>query len=528
MGFELERTTPENVGIMSASITNLIETAKSRNIDLHSLMVIRHGKLAAECYWSPYDAKSENHLYSFSKSFTSAAVGFAVAEGLLSYDDRLCDLFPRYIDADADERIYSVTIEHLLTMTSGAFMVNEATVNFQSDWVRYFLNAPLASFPGEKFNYNSINTYMLSAVIRKVTGMGLVEYLTPRLFEPLGMKDYYWEKCPMGRECGGWGFHVKTEDMAKFGLLLLNDGVLDGKRILPEGWVKLASSNHADNTADKKYNGHPDVIAGYGYQFWVNRDARGFRADGMLGQYALVLPELDSVIVTTAGQMEQLEVLDLIWEKLIPEIGLIPDGSETDTDYDELRSRSELLCTLDTFESAVPDKVRECDGVVYSVEPNRQSFIPFMCRYTKRRQLSGIKDISFSFSGDYSLSWTECGETNTVPLIFDGAFHACSVRFFDAVMPCAVYPRFITDGDKPVLDVVLTLTDYPHSGHITVLFDDDCLRVTFNEIPSFADTARFCGELVSVIRSMAQPLSGIAEKLVSATLNAYAPEENPN
>ena len=524
MAYSLERVTPESVGIMSATILNTIEKAKALGIDLHSLMVLRHGKVCFEGYWKPYDENSKNHLYSFSKSFTSAAVGFAVDEGLLSYDDRVCEFFPRYIDSSADQRVYSITIEHLLTMTSGAYLVNEATVNFQSDWVRYFLNTTLASFPGEKFNYNSINTYMLSAILRKVTGMGLIEYLTPRLLEPLGIEGAYWEKCPMGRECGGWGFHIETEDMAKFGQLLLNDGKLGDKRILPEGWVKLAGSYHTDNTTDKKYNGHPDVIAGYGYQFWVNRDGRSFRADGMLGQYALVLPELDAVIVTTAGQMEQLMVLDLIWDELIPEIGMIPKNSPSGEDYDELMYRRQNLCIIDPVSSSVPEEVRAFSGVEYLAESNRQSFIPFMCRYTKLKQLTGVSSFNFDFTGDYSLSWTECGETNTIPLVFDGDFHSAVISFFGNETPVSVYSRFIEDAEKPTMEIIMTLVNFPHSSHLTVSFADGLVAVTFNELPSFADTAKFCGDLVSIFRNISSPISKIADKIASTTIIAAAKE----
>ena len=290
-----EAVAPEQLGITSASLINLIETAAARDLCLHSLMVIRHGKVAAQMWWKPYSPEKPHHLYSFSKSITCTAVGFAISEGLLSLDDRVVKFYPRRVENLLDKRVYSMTIEHLLTMTSGAFIANEAMMNIHIDWAEWFLNSPLTYFPGEKFIYNSLNTYMLSNIIRRVTGMGLVDYLTPRLFEPLGIKRPQWYTCPMGIECGGWGLELTTEDMAKFTLLYLNDGVWNGKRILPEGWARLVGEKHADSSTDAKFAYRPDSTAGYGYQFWINRDGKSYRADGMYAQYGLVLPEKDAV-----------------------------------------------------------------------------------------------------------------------------------------------------------------------------------------------------------------------------------------
>lgn len=518
MTYRLERTCPESVGIMSASILNCIDTAEAKNLELHSLLIVRHGKLAAELYWKPYSDSSQNHVYSFSKSLVSAAVGFAVDEGLLSYGDRLCDFFPRHIEASADERIFSVTIEHLLTMTSGAFIVNEATVTLMQDWAAYFLNKPLSSFPGEKFNYNSVNTYMLSAVLRKITGMGLVEYLTPRLFEPLGIEGAYWDKCPMGRDCGGWGLHIKSEDMAKFGQLLLDGGKLNGKQLLPADWVARATMAHCDNTTDKKYDGHPDVITGYGYHFWVNRDSKSFRADGMLGQYAVVLPELDCVIVTTGGHMEQLEILDLLWEHLIPEIGMIPDASVPGQDYKELQERADRLSIAELMPSVIPEEAREYSGIKYVFPHNRQSLFPFMSRYSHLKEISGVDDMSFDLQHDYSLTWTECGCTNTIALGFFGEYTLCEVSFFGANIPIAVYPRWLENEACPTLEVLLCPLDIPHSSRLTISFSPGQITVTFNELPSFEDSVRFFGDMFSFMRSLSPKLSKIAGRIAEATI----------
>lgn len=521
MSYTLQRTFPEALGISSESIIDFICTAKDRSLAMHSLMILRHGEVAAELYWSPYSAKSQNHVYSFSKSFVSAAIGLAVDEGLLSYDDRLCSFFPRYIESDADERIHSVTIEHLLTMTSGMVGFNEITSLTSSDWVRTFLNSRLASFPGEKFNYNSLNTYMLTAVLRKVTGIGLVEYLTPRLFEPLGITGVYSDKCPMGRDIGGWGLHVKTEDMAKFGQLLLNRGNLRGRQILPIDWCEKSRLSHADTLSDPKFPDNPDVKSGYGYQLWINRDKTSFRADGMLGQFALILPELDCVIVSTAGNMDEYAVLDLIWEKIVPAIGAIPDNSPQGDSYIQLSELSGSLSIVSTEISIVPFLMQNVNDKTYTMPPNRQSVYPFMLRYPKRHILSGIENFKFNFGKTCSLTWTECEQTNTVPLIFDGHFHDTEITFFESAVSCSVYSKIKEiSGTVYELEVLMSFTDIPHSSHLFFTFNDSNLSVRFDELPNYTDMASFAGGLFSSGRNFSPYISKALSRIADVSLTA--------
>ena len=523
MSFTLERTTPENVGLSSEAVIDFIDTAKERGIAMHSLMVLRHGKVAAELYWKPYGEHTKNHVYSFSKSLTSAAIGFAVEEGLLSYEDRLCSFFPRYLESEADEKMHSVTIEHLLTMTSGMVSVNEISAALKNDWVRFFLNSHLAYFPGEKFYYNSINSYMLAAVLRKVSGMGLIEYLTPRLLEPLGITDIYSDKCPMGRDVGGWGIHIRTEDMAKFGQLLLQGGKLNDKQILPTEWMEKATCSHTDTSTDTKFPDHDDVRSGYGYQIWINRDKTSFRADGMLGQFALVLPELDSVVVSTAGNMDEYAVLDLIWEKIVPAIGAIPDESAEDDFSAELKRRSSKLSIIDTEPTILSFLTYKFNDTVYNLPPNRQSIFPFMLRYSKLAVLSGIESFRFNFGEESSMTWVECDTETTLPLFFDGEFHDTVIPFFGADVPCSVYSA-ITEPSPLVysLEVLITFTETPHSRHLFFTFNGDTLNVRFNELPNYEDFAKFAGDLIASMRTLSPHISKMVGKIAEVSLTAKA------
>ncbi len=523
MSLTFERTSPESVGIDSSAIVDFINTAAERGIAMHSLMILRHGKKAVELYWKPYSSHSQNHVYSFGKTITSMAIGLAVDEGLLSYDDRLCSFFPRYIGSEVDERMHSVTIEHLLTMTSGMVIANEISAAFKNDWVRFFLNSRLSFFPGEKFSYNSLNSYMLAAVLRKVSGVGLIEYLTPRLFEPLGITGIYSDKCPMGRDLGGWGIHIRTEDMARLGQLLLQKGNFDGRQLLPIEWFERATCSHTDTCSDTKFPDHVDVQSGYGYQIWINHDKTSFRADGMLGQFALVLPELDCVIVSTAGNMDEYPVLDLLWEKLVPAVGVLPDNSDVGKSFDELLQKSNSLSIAATRSAVLSLLTCKFNDIVYALPQNRQSVFPFFVRYTKRRLLTGIESFRFLFGSSSSMTWVECNTEITVPLIFDGEFHDTSIDFFGTPIPCSVYAT-ITEYTQSAfsLELLLTFTDTPHSRRLFFTFGDDSLKVRFNELPDYADFAGFVGDHISFIRSISPYLSKTAGKIAEVSLTAKA------
>jgi CubicO group peptidase (beta-lactamase class C family) len=473
-------------------------------------------------WWKPYAADIPHHMYSLSKSVTSMAVGFAVSEGLISYDDSITKFFQRQIRSTADKRIYSVTIKHLLTMTSGAYIANEATTVLRSDWVSYFLNSQLSFIPGKRFNYNSINTYILAAIVIKVTGMPLMEYLTPRLFEPLAISDIFWSKCPLGRECGGWGLHLKTEDTAKLAQLLLDDGVWEGKQILPLDWVSTATANLADCSADTKYDDHPDVNSGYGMQFWRNRDGKSFRMDGMLGQYGLVLPQYDMVIATTAGHLNQLEVLDLFWEVLIPHIDAQPLS-----DYEIMQSKIAALSLKKFNESSNPSQSRRISGRQFDMPLNTISFLPFASRYLHGINMPGIAYVKFNLEDETpTLTWKEGKEENTVPLPFGGGFEMCSVTIFGTVTPAAVSAKWL-EGTDNTLVVVLRDMYTPHARHIIFEFKGNSVECTFDEYPSFAESAKFLLDLLSAMRHFAEPAARIAGKIAAQVVVGKWEETTP-
>ena len=314
---------------LDKAVQKYLAAAKDKEQDLHSLMIVQHGKVLS-ANWMSEGREDEPHiLNSISKTFTSTAVGFAIAEGKLNLDDKVISFFPDKLPAEVSDNLKEMTVRHLLTMNCGhdTDPTRDVRGKTDTDWVKEFLAWPVEHKPGTFFCYNSVGTYMLSAIVQKVTGEKIVDYLWPRLFRPLGIVNVRWEESPQGINTGGWGLYLKTEDLAKMGLLLLQDGKWQGKQILPEGWVKEASAAQVPSLPAgvrpewleklKMTPKNSDWLQGYGYQMWRCRH-NAFRADGANGQYILVLPEKDAVIVVTAHLQDMQAELNLIWKYLLP------------------------------------------------------------------------------------------------------------------------------------------------------------------------------------------------------------------
>ena len=322
----LPRSTPEAEGISSAAIQQYIEKIDPKKHELHSYMLIRHGKVISEAWWKPYAADKVHSMYSVSKSWTSTAIGFAVAEKRLSVQDKVISFFPEYADLKDKPFIQDLRVQDLLTMSVGHDKEPlRSVIVMQPDWIRGFLNYPIVAKPGTKFLYNTLATYMLSAIIQKVTGETTLAYLKPRLLDPLHISGIDWEADQKGINVGGWGIRVKTEDMAKLGLLYLNQGKFEGKQVLPAAWVAEAtkvqimqdSGKTPEERAQMFYNGWTDWLQGYGYQFWRGRH-NSFRGDGAFGQTILMMPDQDAVLIITSESQDLQDEMNQAWDNLLP------------------------------------------------------------------------------------------------------------------------------------------------------------------------------------------------------------------
>lgn len=312
---QLLRQTPESQGISSIAILNFIETIEANIQELHSFMLLRHGTVIAEGWWSPYGPTHPHMLFSLSKSFTSTAVGLAVAEGRLSIDDRVQSFFPERSPVQPSKNQAEMRVRDLLSMVTGH--AKDSTDRIiqaaDGDWVKAFLLLPVENQPGTHFVYNTGATYVLSAIVQKLTGEKILDYLEPRLFAPLGIKGATWETSPQGINMGGWGLKIKTEDIARFGQLYLQKGQWNGKQIVPSEWVSAASSTQVSNGSKPE----SDWEQGYGFQFWRCRYA-AYRGDGAFGQYCVVMPDQDAVLAITSGLGDMQPPLDIVWKTLLP------------------------------------------------------------------------------------------------------------------------------------------------------------------------------------------------------------------
>lgn len=326
----LPRSSPERQGISSSSLLAFVEAADQEIDAMHSFILVRHGQIVAEGWWTPFNAETPHVLYSLSKSFTSTAVGLAIAEGKFSLDDEVVKFFPEDAPAEPSATLRAMRVRDLLRMNTGhqteAQFFRDEPGKTDLTWTKKFFAHPVPFKPGTHFLYNSPATYMLSAIVQKTTGQTVLDYLRPRLFEPLGFENPTWVASPQGISAGAYGLMARTEEIASFGQLYLQKGMWKGRQLVPASWVEQATALQTSNGSSPK----SDWDQGYGYQFWRSRH-NSYRGDGAFGQYCMVIPELDAVVAITSGVRDMQRVMNLVWEKLLPTMKAnpLPEDAET-------------------------------------------------------------------------------------------------------------------------------------------------------------------------------------------------------
>ena len=316
--------TPDSV---AQALDGFFEKAASDSMDIHSVMIVRDGSVIYSRWQSEGGDTVPHVLHSVSKTFTATAVGLAIADGKMALTDKVVDFFPDKLPADVSDNLKAMTIRDLLTMSCGHDQEPAARREEGTDWVQAFLAHPVVHEPGTFYLYNSLGTYMLSAIVQKVTGEKVVDYLDSRLFQPLHIDKPKWEESPQGINAGGWGLYLKTEDLAKMGQLLLQNGEWNGKQLIPSEWVaemsqkQVESVNPGTRMEDAAAKGMTketsDWMQGYGYQMWRCRPGC-FRADGARGQYIIVVPDKNAVIAITSDNADLQGELNLVWERILP------------------------------------------------------------------------------------------------------------------------------------------------------------------------------------------------------------------
>jgi CubicO group peptidase (beta-lactamase class C family) len=365
---KLPRSTPEEQGVSSSAILDFVNAAEQKVDALHSVMIVRHGHVVAEGWWTPYAAEEPHSMFSLSKSFTSTAFGLAIADGKLSLDDPVLKFFPDEAPAVPSKNLASMRVRDLLRMSSGqrADDLKDFPYLEKQDLVRVFLELPVPDIPGTHFVYNTPATYMLSAIVQKATGQSVLAFLGPRLFEPLGIAGATWEASTQGVSLGGFGLSIRTEDIAHFGQLYLQRGQWQGRQVVPAEWVDAATSVQTANGSDPT----SDWNQGYGYQFWRCRHGF-FRGDGAYGQFCIVMPQWDAVVAITSGTGDMQMVMNLVWDKILPAFNAssLPLNPESDRRLSEKLAGLSLRTQAGQATSPMAPKVF---GKRYSFPDNAQ------------------------------------------------------------------------------------------------------------------------------------------------------------
>ena len=348
----LPRSAPSAAGVSSRALGALLDRLAERSVECHSIMVVRHGHVVAEGWWAPYSAARPHLLYSLTKSFTSVAVGLAVADGLLALDDRVVDVLPDHVPAGRPAQAHRLTVHHLLSMTTGrrTDSLTEAWELEPGDLVRGFLRVPFDEPEGTRHTYDNATTGVLARMVERVTGRGLPELLDDRLFRPMGIDHAEWDRVSSGAAFGFHGLHLTTEAVAAFGELLLRGGRWRDRQLVPRDWVGLATSRHTA-TADDGLN--PDSKVGYGYQFWRSR--HGYRGDGSFGQLCVVVPSHDLVVAVTCGDDPEQEMPGALWDLLLPAL----DHPDSPRDDEILAERLRHLSFAPVPGDAAPGRTAE-------------------------------------------------------------------------------------------------------------------------------------------------------------------------
>jgi len=499
-----DKAKPEQVGISSEILNQFInELVNDHSSKLHTIMIIKDNKLIFDIPFFPYDLNTWNYTFSMSKSITSLAIGMLIDEKKLDLNDALIKYFVDDMPTFYRLRFKDITIEHLLTMSTGVTFSELGGIAYD-DWVKAYVTSNFRFLVGSQFDYNSMNSYMLAAIIKKITGHNMMDYLYERLWKPLDIKNVHWDKCPKGIEKGGWGLYLSPVDMAKIGLLYLNKGKWNDVQLVSQNWIDTATKYHI-SVSDRF--GEYD----YGYHVWVKRNASTYLLNGMFGQNVVVLPELKTIIVTTAGNSDnfQTNIFFKLVDKYFNSEILVTKNKKLEQEaYDMLnQTRNELanypfvktkpLLSEKIFKffhllpkTDINDSVNLIDQSYYRIdqEENRGiSFVPLLLRGILNNHTMGLKSVSFEKSDDMLMM--NVIEHNAI-------FHLRlnltrqvkqEIKYHGDLYQIVTTAQFAYDEDENiVLKIWVYFTEFPNIRLIKVKFIGDIIKMEFDEQPGLA------------------------------------------
>ncbi len=505
----LLRCTPEKQGLCSDDLAEFYTTLTFiPSAHLHSALVLRGGNVVSEGYFAPFRKDMWHISHSLCKTIVGLAVGIALNEGLFSLNDPISKYFSKEIGILASKQVYSITVKHLLTMSSG-FSFNELAQAVETSWTKCILSSPIVFEPGSKFVYNSMNTYLLSALICRTSGQTLTNYLTPRLFAPLGFGAHSWEVSPEGIEKGGWGLYLMVEDIAKLGQLFLQKGkwYINGKpqEIVSEDWI--AQSTRAHNLFD-------DTI-GYGYQCWVDTANDCYTMNGIFGQYVTVFPKKDIVVVTTAGSSRLFLDSDL-YRAITSHFSKVSDELSAFSPNPAANARLERILNSLNFRkkaiappvSLIPLRRKDrqkrtflwqsppcstldfCDiknlfcDITWDFQPNYHGLLPMIIQTMNNEFSSGLKNIHLSIKKDQLiLHWRENDVEFLIPVGFSSS-PECVINTKSESFHVASRATIHTEYDETT-SLLIELYFLEHSSFRTIKLTRDAERLVLkmNEHP---------------------------------------------
>lgn len=476
--------TPEEVGVNSGKVYDFLSELSQKNLNIHSMMILRHGKVAVECCRYPYKPEAPMSMFSFSKGLTSTAIGIAVSEGLLTVNDKVADYFPYHCRTKRDrERHEKVTVYDLLTHRSGKFLPPFYSSE-KNRWDEVWLSAPYVSEPGTKFSYISENTYMLAKILNKITGQTVEEYLTPRLFEPMDIKTPYWESDHDGCSAGGWGAFMTLEDMAKFGQCYLQMGKWNGEQLIPEEWIKLAVQPHV-----KKVPSVFQKNMGYGFQFFVLPERHTYSFNGLYGQFVVVFPDYDAVFACTSGCCDEYTFTNTLYKHF-------PDAFR---DVSETHGASCLESYIYAAEHPVmqkglrkPHLEREIDGRNIKIRGDRAyaGIIGPSTTFMLSKKAGRINDIRFHF-GEESVEMTfiEAGsDEQTITAGLSDKFIYSDIKLAGEEFETAAKATWTDRGELKIRIVPLSSAQ---ERTLSFRFFGDRVYVSAETAPGFYDLIKF-------------------------------------
>ena len=510
------RATPESQGISSDMLADLLRDLDTSDYtDMHHFMVLRNGRVICEANFAPYRSRIWHVTHSMCKSITGMAIGLLIEDGKLSLDENIYDIFQKKLNPFNKIFHPKVTVENLLTMTSGVNF-NESGIISGNDWLTSYLNSSITGTPGENFLYNSLNSYVLSAIVTERTGQTLTEYLEPRLFAPLGITHYFWETCPKGITKGGWGLFLCTEDMAKLGQLYLQKGKWNGQQIIPEFWVEVSTAKHKESI---------EGTFGYGYQLWMEERPGSFEFNGMLGQNVIIYPDLDMVIVTNAGNNELFQncvmlnivrkyfPLDFHPAHILPEnpcaqalLNRLTSELEKGTRNTQtlpalrkggwkknpsgLRRSSNARPNIWNYVKGIPAPnpytlTQQLNGKVFELSPQSIGLFPLFIQIFHNNMTEGVQKLSFTCEKeDFSVNFLEAGQWHNIPIGF-GRFKESWLTLHEESYLISASGEFTTDENgTAVLKLDFTFLEECVRRKINIFFlPEDEILIRWYETP---------------------------------------------